>query len=307
MIPDAFWLEDYKAIDNQYLVDGLLSPFLTVLSGQPKVGKSTFATQLSKSVINSEPILNKAIFTDKNRVCWMGYDAGFVSELKGRVTEKEYRSILIQNPLMSLHTEDWDELGLRLVKEDIAFIVVDQLYGLAGHLILNENQEARKVTKCFDVLTLIHQVPVLLIAQAPKNYQSGAGVAHSNLLKSSARLLLEMSGFTERKTLKTIGNEIPMETLKFNLSPTVIDSVQKVAKSKKIDRDFQKNLTRAKSLRENARPGELANANTASQVLLRMKESNSEAGAIKMAYRLVEKGLFEQSSTGLIPGRNYFL
>ena len=306
MIPDAYWLEEYEEADNQYLIDGLLSPFLTVLSGQPKVGKSTFATQLSKSVINKTTLLNKAVRTEKSRVCWMGYDAGFVSELKGRVSEREYKSILIQNPIMSMNLDVWNALGERLVSQDIAFIVVDQLYGFAGHLKLNENQEARKVTQCFDVLTLTHKIPVMLIAQAPKNFQSGGGAAHSNLLKSSARLLLEMSGAGERKTLKTIGNEIALETLRFNQNPTEINTIEKVEKASKVNRDYQKNLKRAKKLMENAQPQELKNPNTAAHVLLRLGESTSISGAVKMAYRLVEAGLIEQSPAGLSKGKNCF-
>jgi hypothetical protein len=90
MIPDAVWLDEYEATDNKYLIDGLLSPFITALSGQPKVGKSTLATQMAKSIINREPLLDRGINSDKSRVCWMGYDAGWTNELKGRLSDKEY-------------------------------------------------------------------------------------------------------------------------------------------------------------------------------------------------------------------------
>jgi hypothetical protein len=306
MIPESAWLDDYTATENRYLIDGLLSPFLTALSGQPKTGKSTLATQMAKAVINQEPILNKQVSVEKTRVCWMGYDAGWANELKTRLSDKEHKSILIQHPVMSLQIEDWEELGQRLVKNEIAYITIDHLYGLGGHLKLNENQEAKKVIRCFEVLINNFNIPVLLIAQATKSQQSGNGMAHSNLLKGAARLLLEMSGSGQKKTLKTIGNEIPLETIKFNQTPTELNFLEVGSKEPRQERDFKKNLERAKRAMAIAKPTELANPSTLGPVLLRLGESKTPSGAQKMAYRLVEKSILEQTEAGLVPGKNYF-
>lgn len=168
MIPPSFWIDDYQVKPSDWVVDGLIGPYITALSGQPKVGKSTLATQIALAVVNQTPFLGREIKSKSNKVAWMGYDAGWVFELKDRCGDNASNSILMQQGISNVIRNDWDELGEYLSSLGISLLIIDHLYGFAGNLVLNDSQEAFKVINCLNAINRNYGIPILLIAQSSK-------------------------------------------------------------------------------------------------------------------------------------------
>ncbi len=225
MIPNAYWIEEYPSHQSDWPIDGLLCPYITILSGQPKVGKSTISLHMVMAMINGEKFLGRETNLDKKKVAWMGFDSGWVNELQMNSLGKVNGSLLLQNPLRSLNVNDWQMLGASLTKQGIGFLVLDHLYGLGGHLNLNENQEASKIMTCLQIMVSEYQIPILLLAQATKNQRGAGSMAHSNLFKGNARVLLELAGTRRdgKRSLTVSGNEVASETLQVYLKPTILD------------------------------------------------------------------------------------
>lgn len=308
MIPESFWIDEYSNTNSEWVIDGLICPYINTLSGQPKVGKSTFATQIALSVVNQTPFLGRNVNVVSRKVAWMGFDSGWVQEMKSRCGENARNSILMQRGLSNLNPSLWFQLGQHLSENQIGLLVIDHLYGFAGNLNLNESQEANKVINCLNAINVDWGIPILLIAQATKNNFSG-GMAHSNILKSSARVLLEMSGTSRNGNRKIIitGNEVIGESLSIKIDPTNIELIKSNGpKESKQDRDFAKNLENTRRFFEVAKEGELARVATATSILLRLKISSSPDGARKMLYRWQKAKLIEITGSGIIRGENCF-
>jgi hypothetical protein len=307
MIPDAYWIEDYPDYANDWPIEGLLCPYITILSGQPKVGKSTISLHMVISMITGEPFLGRAIHLARQKVAWMGFDSGWVNELRNNSRNKTDGALLLQNPLTSLALDDWRQLGSNLTRAGIGYLVIDHLYGLGGHLNLNENQEASKIMNCLQVLVREYQIPILLLAQATKNQRGAGSMAHSNLFKGNARVLLELAGTRRdgKRSLTITGNEVPSETIQVYLGPMNLDLAQKeIGSEKKQKRDFDGNIRKVDRIIAAAQPGDLDNSSTAGRLACRIGLSvNDEAGR-KMVGRLISKGVMVEGPKGLIKGEN---
>lgn len=308
MIPESFWIDEYPESSDDWVVDGLICPYITALSGQPKVGKSTIATQIALAVVNQIPFLGREIHSKSNKVAWMGFDSGWVKELQARCGDNAKNSILMQRGMTNLIPSQWSQLGQYLSDMNIGLLIIDHLYGFAGDLNLNESQEANKVVNCLNAINAQYEIPILLIAQAPKNNYQG-GMAHSNILKSSARVLLEMSGTarTGKRTLVVNGNEVVSESISIKIDPSNVELLQTTElKKSKQDRDYAQNLENANRFFADARIGELARVATATSILLRLKISSTPSGAGKMLYRWRNAKLIEITDSGIIRGENCF-
>ena len=307
MIPDAYWIEDYPNISSDWPIEGLLCPYITILSGQPKVGKSTISLHMVISMITAEPFLGRQTNLGKKKVAWMGFDSGWVNELRNNSQNKVDGSLLLQNPLTSLALDDWRVLGNNLTRAGIGYLVIDHLYGLGGHLNLNENQEAARIMNCLQVLVREYQIPILLLAQATKNQRGAGSMAHSNLFKGNARVLLELAGTRRdgKRALTVSGNEVPSETLQVYLGPATLNLAQKEKSSeRKQQRDFDANVKKAIRLLSSAEPGDLANTATAGRLACKIGISGSNEAGRKMVGRLVQADVLTMGESGLIQGQN---
>ena len=307
MIPDAYWIEDYPDCQSNWPIDGLLCPYITILSGQPKVGKSSISLHMVISMITGEKFLGRTVNLEKNKVAWMGFDSGWVNELRNNSQHKTDGSLLLQNPLTSLALDDWRLLGNNLTREGIGYLVIDHLYGLGGHLNLNENQEAARIMNCLQLLVREYQIPILLLAQATKNQRGAGSMAHSNLFKGSARVLLELAGTRRdgKRSLTISGNEVPSETLQVYLGPTNLDLSQKQkGTERKQQRDFDGNIRKTNRLLSAAEPGDLVNTTTAGRLACKIGLSGTDEAGRKMVGRLVKADLLAVGPNGLIQGGN---
>lgn len=307
MIPDAFWIEDYPDLSSDWPIEGLLCPYITILSGQPKVGKSTISLHMVISMITGESFLGRKVNLEKRKIAWMGFDSGWVNELRKNSQGKTDGALLLQNPLTSLSLDDWRALGTKLVLKGIGYLVIDHLYGIGGHLNLNENQEASRIMSCLQVIVAEYQIPILLLAQATKNQRGAGSMAHSNLFKGNARVLLELAGTRRdgKRSLTVSGNEVPSETLQVYLGPTNLDLAQKEKDSeKKQHRDFDANIRKTLRLTSAAEPGDLINTTTAGRLASKIGLSKSDEAGRKMVGRLLKADLLAIGPNGLIQGDN---
>ena len=223
MIPNAYWMDEFPTYPENWVIDGLVCPYITILSGQPKVRKSTLATHIALAVVNQTQFLGKDVNAKSNKVCWVGFDGGWRGEIITRCDGQGKNSILFQPGFPSLNKSDWIAFGDRLIQNQVGLLIVDNLYGF-GDLQLNDHNEAKKVFNCLSLIVEDYGIPVLLIAHSPKGNGS-ASAAHSNIIKASARVLLELKGEAKSgvRTLTVIGNELAGEKISIQINQTFTD------------------------------------------------------------------------------------
>ncbi len=78
---------DWKPQPLDWLIPGLLCDSLTVISGEPKMGKTLFAANLARSLINQTEVLNQQPKQGNFRVAWMGFDMGWQQEFTNEFSD----------------------------------------------------------------------------------------------------------------------------------------------------------------------------------------------------------------------------
>ena len=78
---------DWEDNSEEWLIPQLLCDSITLLSGEPKSGKTALACHLIRSLITKEPILNVVPTQKKLSVVWMGFDSRWQREVKERVPD----------------------------------------------------------------------------------------------------------------------------------------------------------------------------------------------------------------------------
>jgi len=296
MIPDAYWMDDFPSVPEGWVIDGLVCPYITVLSGQPKVRKSTLATHIALAVINQTDFLGRQVNTKSNKVAWIGFDGGWHSEIITRCDGNANNSILFQPGFTSLTQADWNAFGERLIQNQIGLLIVDNLYGF-GDLQLNDHYEAKKVFNCLNQIVHNFGIPVLLIAHSPKGGGS-AGAAHSNIIKALARVLLELKGEAKSgvRTLTTIGNEIPGEKLSIKIGQFSTELGEgKVEKAKKSEReDVGILISHAKILDQECPMERRTSARAAGKWLYEKGLSGTPGSGRTKIYNMLDAGLLKR-------------
>ena len=306
MIPDCFWIDEYPIRNLEWLVDGVISPHINILSGQPKVGKSTLATAIALSIINGEPVLGRKV-NITGPVGWMGYDSGWDEELRRRSSGRGNNQILMQKPFDLTREEDAHTFGFRLRENDCRLLVIDHLYGFANNhnFDINNQLDAAKAMRGVQIINGDYEVPVLLLAQAPKGHSGG--VAHSNFIKGLARVLLEMTGVRKDglRTLRVIGNELETNDFKLRLSDSSLNSLGEAESDKKSrDREFSIMAERARSALSQARLEDIANVSAMGRLFHQLKFSKTEGSGRLMVSRYIDFGILAKGPQGITLGPN---
>ena len=306
-IPDFYLIDEYPRQQREWLVEDLISPYINILSGQPKAGKSTLATAIALAIMEKQPVLGKQV-NQQGLVAWMGFDGGWYEELCDRTDGKKRDQLMVQPPFDLTKTEYAHELGKRLRQIDCKLLVIDHLYGFAtqNNLDINNQLDASTATQGVQIINTEYQIPVLLIAHASKGYSGG--VAHSNLLKGLARVLLEMTGTSGngKRTVKVIGNQIETHSLVFYLSETdLVTLASSTEQGQKRSRDFEPKKERARKAFEQATPQDLISASAFGRLFFRLRLSKSEPSSIKMVQRCIELGILTSKDGEIQPGPNF--
>ena len=200
------YLSEFEEVREPWLIEGLLCNSLTLLSGEPKSGKSMFAIHLVKSLFSNEPLLDCVPSQSNHKVGWVGYDANWQWETKERLGEFQSRVVAFDPPRSSAPEWGWEQIADKAKELGCTLVVIDHLYGLSDELNLDHANEARVALKKIRLLYTEYELPTLLIAQAGKGAAGRA--AHSVQLEGEARHLLQLDGrgASGARTLKIISN-----------------------------------------------------------------------------------------------------
>lgn len=309
MIPEAFWIDDLPDRTSQWLLPGLLCRYVNILSGQPKVGKSTLAANMALALIEGRGLIGEPGPTAPGKVAWIGFDAGWDAELKSRIGDRSQNSILIQPPFDLTNQALCDELGKRLQALNCSLLVVDNLYGFANNhkLDINSQLDASVALAGLLLVSRDYEIPVLLLAHASK--ARDGEVAHSNYFQAQARVLLQLTGkgASGKRTLKVIANEAETSTYTLYLSDgRDVKYDEATAKTRVRDRDYAANLQKGKLLWDNSTEADRVSGSALGRRAVQLRLSASAEAGRKLVDRMVERGIYNRSGYTIVRGPNFF-
>jgi hypothetical protein len=207
---------DWEDRLHPFLINGFLSGSRTLLSGEAKVGKSMLAGHLVSSLIHQSPFLGITPQEGFHKVAWMGFDASWQAEYRAKFPF-EIDHVYFADSIEFNQESEWNHLGELLIEGGFTLFVVDHLYGMAGSLELDKSFEMTRAIAPILKLQSKTQIPLLLIAHAPK---TGTGrAAHSTYLEAQFRHLLRLTGSARgtRREILSMGNLVPSAKYLVNL------------------------------------------------------------------------------------------
>jgi hypothetical protein len=296
-------INDYEIQPEEWLIDGLVCPWLTVLSGQPKFGKSLLAGHIAISLINNKPILNKQVFGDHHSIAWMGYDPGWKEEIITRWKNEADGRIELINPIRTLEASNWDALVSTLRQKKITLFIVDHIYGMAGAMGLNDADNVAVLTNLLRPIYEDAGIPVLLLSQASKSEFGRGRAAHSIAIEGEARALIrihEKRAAGARK-IDLISNLRGEENLSVRLTPEVIELKELKTKSelKKTDRESPDSVRKFLQL---ANKEDLTTWTGVGRELSRLGFSTNPVAGRTMSTRWRNQGLLKEESGQIVAG-----
>ena len=299
----SVWIDDITDDPTPWIIDGLVCPWLTLLSGQPKHGKTTFACHIVNSLLNNTPLLKKEVSPRAHIVAWMGYDGGWREELRERLEISTNRNILFYNPIRGLDDSIWWELGLDMRNKGVTLFVLDHLYGMAGNLSLND---ANNFALLANLLRPIYEelgIAVLVLAQAGKGEGSRGRAAHSVALEGEARCLLRLheKRANGARRLDISSNSRGDESLRITLTPLEVESKELPIdeKGKVTERTSPDTVRR---LLLEAAPEELGSWSSVGRALHRLGISANPKAGRTMAKRFGIQGLLKSENGQIVAG-----
>ena len=215
---------EWNAKAYEWLIPGLIGNEITLISGEPKTGKSLLAGHLVNSLITQQPILERVPKSGIYKVAWMGFDSNWDGELQTRfplILENLY----FHNPIIHEDKEGWESYFQLLVSSGINLFVLDHLYGLAYDLDLDRSHFMEAALKPLNFICNQLKIPALLIAHANKS--GGGRAAHSILLEAKARHFIRIKGNVtgSKRDLILAGNHEAGTSMKINLTPEVCEII----------------------------------------------------------------------------------
>ena len=287
------WIDDVDTKGGDWIIDSILCPQLTLLSGQPKMGKSLLAGHIATSLLYGDTFLGKSIQSTIETVGWMGFDGGWRTETANRWKQKASKRMRLY-PMRQCNVGQWMQLGAKLVQENVGFLVIDHLYGLSGALDLNDAAQAAQAMMCIRPIYETFGIPVLLISQSTKSHWSNGKAAHSNRILGEARCLLQLHGKAKngKRILKVEANAFGDESLTIQLSPsecTLLDGRTFNGVADRISPDTVRKLL------ADGNPNELRTISGAGRELVRLGVSTNSAAGRSMANRYIKQNLLKYS------------
>jgi hypothetical protein len=220
---------DYVAQPKSFLLEGLLHPELTVLSGEAKVGKSALALHMIASLLQHKPLLDRATDGRNHLIYWAGTDVGWRTELTHRMRKLgiDHGMIVFQkegSEPRDLDPDGWEALRQGLFASGVTVAVFDNLVGFAGDVDMDKpNGPARFLSE----LTRLADggVAVVLVAHAAKGqYASSGRAAHSYSIEAKARHLIQMKGESHAGAKLTMkGNDLAEWTARVRITDEICE------------------------------------------------------------------------------------
>lgn len=284
-----------------WLIPGFLAGTRTLLSGEPKIGKTMLAGHLISSLIHQSPFLGSQPVEGFHKVAWMGFDASWQAEYLLKFPfEQDF--VFFADTIRFDQSAEWDQLEKLLIDKQCSLLVIDHLYGLAGTLDLNESHEMMKALEPIIRLQENSNVPILLIAHAGK---TGTGrAAHSTVLEAQFRHLLRLTGSTRgsRREIVSMGNLCTSTKYFVEMGLREISTLGSSGESENLRKRERTEvaLKQAKRFLAEAPSEAKRNFSTAGRWFAEKGESTSAEGGRALAKKLLKQELFA-SPTDNIP------
>ena len=287
-------INEYEDEQQDWLIEGFLCPWLTLLSGQPKHGKSLLAGHIAISLIQETPLLGHGVTGSNHTIAWLGYDAGWKQEVSTRWLEASRGQIFLCDPLRSLEKSQWLLLAKSLQTEGVTLLIIDHLYGMAGALGLNDAEQVAVITNLLRPFYEEYGIAVLLLAQAGKGQFSNGRAAHSVAIEGEARALIRISDKKKNgaRKIDLISNTSGEESISVRLTPEVIE-IKESKPSNKDEKSERESPGIVRDFLAKANTREMTSWSGVGREIHRLGLSTSEAAGRSMSTRWRQQGLIK--------------
>lgn len=229
IIQGSDWVEK----SEEWLIPSLICDSLTLLSGEPKTGKTSLACHIARALISGTEILESQPSVSNYRIGWMGFDSKWRREIQTRIPDL-MTSVFFIDPIGYKDLNQWSQLTSEFQKLNLDFLIIDHLYGFGAGADLDRQHQVQEVLLPMNKFMSETNAGILLLAHAPKG--SDGRAAHSMASEGAARWLLRLRGFGKVKTLDSLGNNAEAVKRRIKLTPystSLADSPTKNAESPK--------------------------------------------------------------------------
>ncbi len=253
IIQGSKWVEK----SEEWLIPSLLCDSLTLLSGEPKTGKTSLACHIARALITGTEILENVPRVSHYRIGWMGFDSKWRREIQTRIPDL-MDSVFFINPIGYKDLNQWEEVTQEFKELNLDFLIIDHLYGFGAGADLDRQHQVQEVLLPLNKFMAETNSGVLLLAHAPKG--SDGRAAHSMAAEGAARWLVRLKGFGQKRTLDTLGNNAESQKRKIKLTPSSISLVDSTLKPEEMLKSADGGLPeRARFILDNC-PSEFRNS-----------------------------------------------
>lgn len=213
------WIEE----SEEWLIPQLLCDSLTLISGEPKSGKTSMAGHIVRSLVLKQEILGFKPIEKAIKVAYMGFDFKWKREIRDRLDDLT-NLIYLPDSATYKSTEEWESLADQMIALGINVLVIDHLYKYANEADLDRQNQVQMVFG--PIMKLIEKTgaAVLLLTQGARG--QGGRAAHSVAIEGQARWLLRLSAGKRNKTLTTMGNNAESKVFQIKLTPKSLDLIE---------------------------------------------------------------------------------
>ena len=296
-------IDEFVDEQQDWPIEGILCPWLTVLSGQPKHGKSLFAGHIAISLIQETPLLGRRISGSHHKVAWLGYDGGWKQEVRERWLEKSWNRIIFCESLRTLDSNLWRQLAVRLKQEGVTLLIIDHLYGLAGALGLNDAEHVAIIANLLRPFYEEFGIAVLLLTQAGKGQFSNGRAANSVAIEGEARALIRISDKKKNgaRKIDLISNTSGEDTFAVKLTPEVIE-IKEGNDAAKQEKPQRESPDVVREFLSKANPQEMTSWSAVGREIHRLGLSANNSAGRSMSTRWREQGLIKMDSGVVVAG-----
>lgn len=296
-------IDEYIDEQQGWLIKGFLCPWLTLLSGQPKHGKSMLAGHIAISLIQESALLGRETSGSNHKVAWLGYDGGWQQEVRERWLDKSMKRIIFCESLRSLDTILWRQLAVELKQEGVTLLVIDHLYGLAGALGLNDAEHFAIIANLLRPFFEEYGIAILLLTQASKGPFSNGRAAHSVAIEGEARALIRISDKRKNgaRKIELVSNTSGEETILVKLTPEAIEIIQAKSPSKE-EKSQRESPEAVRGFLKKANSSEMTTWSGVGREIHRLGLSSNKSAGRSMSTRWREQGLIKMNSGVVVAG-----
>lgn len=296
-------LDEITEDTSEWLVEKLVCPWITLVSGQPKYGKSALIGHISMALINSTDFLGRKTKPGNHKIAWMGFDSGWREELRTRWNYQSRQRLFTINPIRTNNILDWLELAEFLVKNQITLFVIDHLLGLADIESLNDSDKVQAAMNLIKPICDDFGIPILLIHQAGKSEWNKGRAANSNSIEANARCLIRITekNNNDVKKIHVISNFTEDQKFSIKLNDLEISIVDKPSKSESNPRQRTSPELANKFLIK-ANPSEMVSWSGAGRELHRLNFSSDAKAGRQMAKRWGKQNLLKLFDGQIVAG-----